>query len=141
VKHYSDKDFVALLEAVEAQGGDYAAETCKPRHIKELNLKQAPPAFDTGCGEDALFHVPYDPYANVIVNEPKLIPDPSNKDRKVQARDDDDNLLYTPVSRMVNHPARGELRSVRVCANDDLMRHWPRFQEVMEDPDPSTGVK
>lgn len=110
--------------------------------IDALALKNTPPQLSTGCEEDALFDITYDPYATVTVNEPVLIPDDrpnTPKDRKRAKLDDDSNVIYTAVERRAEVPAGadGELRVLRVCANDDLMREWPRFQHVIQDRDPS----
>ena len=141
MKHYNDQDFVRLLEANEAQGGEYLAETCIPRHIKELDLKKATPVYSTGCAEDAVFAVAYDPSATVTVHEPVLIPDPQNKDRKIQERDEDGTLHSHPVEHSVDGGNHGALHVLRVCANDDLMRHWPRFRKYILDADPMTGAR
>ena len=141
MKHYTDQDFVNLLEAVERQGGEYVPETCIPHRVKELDLQHAKPVYSTGCAEDALFVVPYDAHATVTVDEPVLIPDPQNASRKIQKRDDDGTLHSHPVEHSDEGGSVGELHMIRVCANDDFMRRWPRFQDAMKDPDPMTGVR
>lgn len=138
MKHYHMSDEVRLIEAVEAQGGKYLPETCAADEIEYVmpdGSVRTP--LSTGCEEDSLFLVAYDANETVNVREPILIEDPSPdapKGRKKQKRDGK-TLLFTAVERS-GEGEIGEKSTVRVCANDDLMREWPRFRGEMHHPDP-----
>lgn len=140
MKHYTNRDFVRLMDAVETDGGVYSVEECHSHEIDDLSKMGQKPAMSTGCEEAAIFEVAYDPSATVTVPEPILIPDDSPdapEGRKMQARDDDGRLRNRLVER--KGEIRTDFRRARVCANDDLMRLWPRFAAAMKDPDPMTG--
>jgi hypothetical protein len=140
VKHYTNADFVRLISEVERQDGMYPVVECHSHEIDDLSKMGHKPAMSTGCEEAAIFEVAYDPQADVEVPTPVLIDDDSPdapKGRRKQDRDDDGRLKST----IVVHPGAPSdtLSTATVCANDDLMRLWPRFQRVIRDPDPATG--
>jgi hypothetical protein len=141
VKHYSNRDFVRLLTAVENDGGTYSGDECQYHEIDELTKMGHKPALSTGCEEAALFDVAYDPSSTVDVPEPILIEDDDEnapQGRKKQRRNADAELEWTVVTREGDDT--DSFRTARVCANDDLMRLWPRYRNAMRDPDPTTGV-
>jgi hypothetical protein len=142
VKHYTNPDFVRLISEVELQDGLYPMMECHAHEIDDLSCRVAPrPPMSTGCEEPALFEVAYDPGATVQVPTPILDED-DNPDapmgRKKQRRDENGELEFIYVEDVARTPS-DVLQTVTVCANDDLMRLWPRFQHVIRDPDPATG--
>lgn len=146
MKHYTPGDEARLIDEVEEQGGKYlAGERHMAYEIDGLALLKEGPPLSSGCEEDALFFVPYDPFKTVIVNEPILEPDPSPdapSGRKRTRMGKDGAPLYEEVERGgTDSPPEGVLSVVKVCANDDLMRNWPRFQHRMEHTDPITGLR
>jgi hypothetical protein len=56
---YSKKEFFNLAEAVEAQGGEHLDEMCKS-HTYEFSGKKIKPVTLAGCGNSALFEIPYE---------------------------------------------------------------------------------
>lgn len=142
MKHYTLGDEARLIDEVEEQGGTFLQETCMVTEIDDLHMKGVGPQLSSGCEEDALFEIPYDPAATVTVNQPLMEPDPdpdAPSDRKRAYRDEKGFVVYESVEHKVPGEGHGVLHTLRVCANDDLMRHWPRFQHRMKDPDPLTG--
>lgn len=144
MKHYTPGDEARLIDEVEAQGGRYlAGERHTSDEIDDLKLPDMGPPLSTGCEEDALFLVAYEPFKTVEVNEPILEddPDPSAPSgRKRQRKAEDGTPLYEVVERGgTGDGGEAVLATVQVCANDDLMRNWPRFQHRMKNHDPLTG--
>lgn len=125
MKHYTDRDVARLIDAVEAQHGRYLhGETCMAEEIDDLTLSNQGPPLSTGCEQEAMFLVAYDPFATVLVNEPILEPDPdpdAPSGRKRQRKSAAGEPLYEPVERGGTGSADGTLSTVRVCANDDLI--------------------
>jgi hypothetical protein len=142
MKHYTHRDFVSLISEVERQGGVYPVIECHAHEIDELVCAAAKkPPMSTGCEEPAIFEVPYDQTAEVDVREPILVPDDAHgapKGRSKQRRDEEGKLEFKIVTRE-GAPDGDTFATVTVCANDDLMRLWPRFQDKMRDRDPLTG--
>jgi hypothetical protein len=140
VRHFSGPDFVRLIQEVERQGGTYPMEVCAASEIKELSRPGHKPAMSNGCGEAALFHVNYDPSASVDVPEPLLVPDESPNapmGRTKQRRDEDGRAEWSVVRREGVEGAGPA--TATACANDDLMREWPRYRHVIADVDPTRG--
>lgn len=146
MKHYRDIDAARLMEAVAQQGGRWLDET----HASQEHEFIYPDGttrrmVDNSCEEEALFLVAYDPTEKVLVNEPRLIPDPSldaPQGRRIAQKDADGIVIYDEVL----HPGvptadkgREGRGFVKVCANDDLMREWPRFKDHMRHSDPTRG--
>lgn len=137
MKHYTDRDFIALIDEIQEQEGRHLPERCMADELEfKLQDGSTQHVLGNGCEEDALFLVPYDPDEAVSVNEPILEPDPdSPKTRKRQAMTTDGRPRWKVVPH--GNPDVPAARStVRVCANDDLMRAWPRFRDVIQDRDP-----
>ncbi len=57
--NYSEPEFFALLEAVEGQGGEHLDEQCKAKRYEFVGSDQKPVTLPS-CGNNALFHVPYE---------------------------------------------------------------------------------
>lgn len=57
--NYSESEFYALMESVEQQGGEHLDKMCKAKTYKMVNPKSKPVTI-AGCGNSALFKVPYD---------------------------------------------------------------------------------
>lgn len=125
--NYHPDDFLNLVAEVEDQGGAHlTSDTCKPTHFR-LNLPidednpQGPKASKristTGCHRRAKFLVPL--LSDEEVGEFSGTADESRFDF-----DDDKN----PVKMMSDDitPAL-----VKVCAVDDSMGLWPRYQSAM----------
>lgn len=143
MKHYTDTDFVRLIDEVEAQGGKHLPGRCMADEIEfEMTDGSVRHTLGTGCEEDALFRVVYDQNADVDVPEPILEKDSrpgAPEDRRRQALDEDGNGRWT----VVHHKGSGDTvdrGTVQVCANDDLMREWPRFRHAMKHSDPVHGT-
>lgn len=106
---YSPDDFLALLEEVERQGGAHDPDPCIPREFK-IEL-----------------------------------PDASGKKRTRRAhttgcgRDSIFIVPYEPAGKDAEERRAMRARKAgfaRVCANDDLVGHWPRFAGIIALPDP-----
>lgn len=138
MKHYTHTDAARLIDEVERQGGQFLAETCMSHEIDGLVCKAAPkPPLSTGCEEEALFLVPYDPSATVRVPTPVLEPDdhPDAPDGRQRRACDEEGVELWTMEPDEGTPTN-VLSAVKVCANDDLMRAWPRFAGVIRDRDP-----
>lgn len=148
MEHYTAADEARLIDEVETQGGKYLHERHMADEIDELRYDAAGKDLGTimssGCEQNALFEVKYDPYAAVTVNEPILEPDP-NPDapsgRKRTRIGDDGAPLYEVVERGSQNVIDNAPGVLVVCADDDLMRNWPRFEGRMEHADPLTGLR
>lgn len=145
MRHYRDADAARLMEGVAAQGGRWLDETCaSEEHEFIMPNGKVRTMLGTGCEETALFLVKYDPAETVIVNEPRLVEDDdpdAPKGRRKALTDDDDLVICDPVEHKGEpSPFPNEERAfVKVCANDDLMREWPRFRKLMQHGDPTKG--
>jgi len=112
--NYHPDDYVALCNAIEAEGGNLPPEPCSG-HV--FRLKQPDPSgkmvwkcFSTvHCDESALADVPYDPKLHV-----RLMDD-----------EDSDVCIVEHVGEKLDKGM------VRVCAVDDAIGLWPRFQGVV----------
>lgn len=102
-------DFIALSNAVIADGGVCLVEPCGPKPFK---LKQPNAAGKnewktlnrTYCGQSALMEIPYDPKAHI-----RLV-------------------------GVVDHLGEsGSVRKLRVCAVDDCVGLWPRYKDVISE--------
>lgn len=150
---YAHEDFIRLMGEVEEQGGEHVDETCM---WDEITFKMPDgtetSAKSSGCEKDVLFDVPYDPSATVLVPEPVLEVDesrsgwdddqgdhhPTHKTKLVEDPNDPDRRI--PLIEYVER--EGELAEggvftllpVRVCALEDNIGMWPRFQHVIKDP-------
>lgn len=117
--NYHPDDFLALSDEVENQGGYVQPDECTPvefrRKWKDGGWKRDHTA---GCGMPARFGITYDP------SEPVHI--------ETAAYDEQGNKLYDVV---IDHP--GEqiegAAYAAVCAVDDDMGRWPRFEHVIEE--------
>lgn len=145
MKHYTDQDFVRLIEAVEADGGKYLAETCVSEEYDfVMQDARVTRMIGNDCEEDALFLVAYDPSATVEVPTPILVPDTRSgapKGRKMRKKNDAGQEEWTLETAVGDSTQEATLELVKVCANDDLMRLWPRFQRQMKDNDPVFGSR
>jgi hypothetical protein len=145
MKHYTNPDFVRLIDAVESSGGFYPMEDCMAHEIDDLVSKIAPrPPMSTGCEEAALFDVAYDPAQPVEVNEVILVLDDSPdapEGRHKADKDEEGNVRWKIVERPGENVPDDIRYTARVCANDDLMRLWPRFRHAIRDRDPITGQR
>lgn len=128
--NFHPDDFLSLIEEVESQGGAHlSGETCKPSQFR-LNLPvdfenpKGPKAnrtvFTTGCKRRAKFLVPLLPDA-YFYDHPGL----DDEDGAPVVMDFDDN--EHPQALMDD----GSPALAKVCAVDDAMGLWPRFQDAM----------
>lgn len=112
--NYHPDDFLALTEEVERQGGYVQPDTCFPtqfrRRMPDGTWKRD---HTTGCGLPARFGITYDP------TEPVYF----------ESRDDDGEKV------IIDHPGEKVEGAAyaAVCAVDDSMGRWPRFQHVIEE--------
>jgi hypothetical protein len=110
---YSDT-FINLLEEVERQGGELLPETCLPsEYIITVNKPHGGvkkrKVLTTGCGKEMRLEIPYDPSAKVTV--------PGVATRQ------------SPNPEPVAHDGDHGQGTVIVCAEDDGVHFWPRFEK------------
>jgi hypothetical protein len=147
VKRYTDLDFVRLIDEVEAQGGRHLPERCMADEIEyDMPDGSVRHTLGNGCEEDTLFAVAYDGNATVEVEEPILVPDKrpgAPKGRRRQDIDENGTGRWQLVLHEGDADSGGvaERSTVHVCANDDLLRMWPRFRHVIHDGDPLLGTR
>jgi hypothetical protein len=113
--NYHPEDFVKLSYQIEAEGGTLLNEVCRGH---EFRLKQPDPSGTlrwkrfqtTHCDQSALATVPYDPTLHI------------------RLMDDDE-----PDVCIVEHPGEKSIKhgAVTVCAVDDAIGLWPRYQGVV----------
>lgn len=113
--NYHPDDYVALCTEIEASGGTLLHEPCSGTVFR---LKQPDPSgkmvwkrFETShCNESARAQIPYDSTLHI------------------RLMDDDE-----PDVCIVEHTGEKELGvgTVQVCAVDDAIGLWPRFQGVV----------
>lgn len=125
--NYHPDDFLNLVEEVEAQGGVHlSTDTHKPNHFHmnlpvDENNPTGPKArrrvSTVGCWRTAQFLVPQLPEAYFMSDE-EIATDPSF--------DFDDTKHPVAVMSDGETPALA-----KVCAVDDSMGLWPRFQNAM----------
>lgn len=97
------EEFLALMAAVEAGGGQLLPDLCEPT---KLRLEQPTAAgemrpkdiFTTGCGDESRFVIPYD----------------------------------VPAGREGKRQRKHGAGFVTACAYDDRMDLWPRFLNAAE---------
>lgn len=123
--NFHPDDFLSLIEEVEAQGGVHlTSEACTPPTFR-LNQPINPEDPNgpkrniriemTGCHRRAKFLVP-------------LLPDAYLYDRdELHTQEFDFNDQENPVTRFSD----GAPALAKVCAVDDAMGLWPRFQDAM----------
>ena len=125
--NFHPDDFLALIDEVENQGGVHVAdETHMPVHFRmNLPIDEANPqgpkhnvrVSTTGCHRRALFLVPMLPEA-YFMDEEEIATSPDF--------DFDDSKHPTVTMADGDTPAL-----TKVCAVDDSMGLWPRFQGAM----------
>jgi hypothetical protein len=129
--NFHPDDFLSLIEAVEQQGGAHlSAETCKPSYFRinqpvKADEPQGPKrnvrVGTTGCRRHAKFLVQLLPDAYIIAHA-----DGEELEDLLHICDFDDR----------NHPqatmSDGSPALAKVCAVDDAMGLWPRFQDAMQ---------
>lgn len=125
--NYHPDDFLGLVAEVETQGGVHLpSETCKPTAFR-MNLpidednpqgpKKNVRVLTTGCNRRAKFLV-------------SLLPDAYFDQHPA---DDPTKFDFEGPTRMM---ADGETPALaKVCAVDDSLGLWPRFQEAMKTGD------
>lgn len=148
---YTNEDFIRLMSAVDADGGEHLDETCamdeitytlpEGRHIVEHTH---------GCENETLFAIPYDPDSTVLVPEPILEDDPERdtytapdgteqhvtRAKKIHNEATGrDEVLFEIVERGPDADNGGlaTLGVVKACAVGDNVGMWPRFQHAMRD--------
>lgn len=148
---YTNADFVRMISAVDAQGGELLDETCaKEEVIYEIPGRKKPVVdYTHGCENETLFRIPYEADATVMVPEPVLEEDPDRSGwtdlqgndrrttRSVKDEDEDGNevVVFEMVERESPYEGGGviEKGTVRVCALADNVGMWPRFAGVCQD--------
>lgn len=137
-----DMDFINLLSRVEKQGGEHSERVCSQTiYDSEHDAGQHAQGkrIIAGCGATTYLKVPYDPYADVWVDEPVLVPHPKRENchisQKKAVKGPDGNWFDQVVTKRVlrkGEPAKkktGEKRIIEVCAHHDSVFDWPRFLE------------
>lgn len=142
--NYHPDDFLSLIEAVEAQGGAHLSELCKP-DLFRLNLPiddenpKGPKAnrklTTTGCRRRAKFLVPL--LTNDYVDDIDLLDgafhgeydEDGSLERRPAEEEDFDFDKDHPKQKLMGD---GTPMLAKVCAVDDAMGLWPRFQNAMQ---------
>lgn len=75
---YDPDDFLALLEEVERKGGMHLDDPCLPKEFKiklpdSSGKRRTRRAFTSGCGQDKLFVIPYDPASRSDEERKKML--------------------------------------------------------------------
>lgn len=132
--YYSQHQILNLIEAVEDAGGAHLRdEPCVPRDIvyevKTRTSKNTRIHVDsTGCGRPSKFLIPYLPTAEV------QIPLDKDPDSGILVRDARVVVdLHMGIDRVTDDEAKrleaSDAGAVTVCAYDDCVGLWPRFQD------------
>lgn len=147
----TNDDFIRLIDAVEAQNGEYVDDTCHADEIiyDDPKTKGKIVAMTSGCEKPTVFEIPYDPTEEVAVPEPILEPDPdrsewpgpdgemrqTRRSKKVELEDGSKQVLWEVVVREGEDidPSTMGRPKVTVCAQDDNVGMWPRFAGVLQD--------
>jgi hypothetical protein len=126
--NYSPDDFMRLMEEAERQGGAHLNERCVPGKYKlplPVAGKEKPQMreiFTTGCNSEALFVIPYDPARHVVIPSYNGKDDPAGDDKTMTVSVADNNATMNRGGGFT-----------RVCAVDDDIGRWPRFQKAIKD--------
>jgi hypothetical protein len=143
--NYTNADFIRLMSEVEEQGGEHLDAVCGGQEYSFVMPDgKAKTHFTSGCENESMFHVSYDPYATVMVPEPVLEPDPTRDGRSHRAkleRDpaDPEGKRKRPIVVMVERQAvppagmENQPSAARVCAGHDDLGRWPRFRHALKD--------
>jgi hypothetical protein len=130
--NYHPDDFFALIQEAESQGGAHvSSEPCKPTTFRldqpidpdrPRGPKRSQKFQTAGCHRRAKFLLPMLPEAYFDGKE--LVDwDETSADEVDFDFDDDNNPMLTMST--------GEPALTKVCAVDDAMGLWPRFQDTM----------
>lgn len=119
--NYEQQDFLDLISEVERQGGELLERRCQGRTIRQQSGSgiQAYTANTTGCRKQSMFDVMYLEDHQVKMGDPgrfKPIPRPRKH-----------------IERTGGFSTTTEPQFATVCAIDDSMGLWPRFQHVVSD--------
>lgn len=144
--NYHPDDFLSLIEEVEHQGGAHLSnEICKPDQFR-LNLpiddekptgaKASRKLTTTGCHRRAKFLVPLlpDEYVDEVdlLENAGAIGEGKDFERREWREPTDEDFDF---DRDYEHQALmgdGTPHLAKVCAVDDAMGLWPRFNAVMQ---------
>lgn len=141
---FGDIEFIKLLGEVEIQGGGHSAKICSQRIYDRDgdagDVTRVEKRIMPGCGMPSFLEIPYDPYADVTVDEPVMVPDPKRKGchiskkrwvmrdgKSVEEVETKKVLRQGPIEKRTS----GELRLIEVCAYHDGAFQWPRFRETV----------
>lgn len=127
--NYKPKDFIALSNEVEQQGGKLLLGPCtgKPISYKVpvAGKRVRKNYFTTHCGTSARMEIPYDSSTHVLLEE--------------------DNEGVGEQVIIVDHPGEKHPKDevATVCAVDDCVGLWPRFAEVVSEDSyqPHSGIE
>ena len=140
--NFHPDDFLSLVEEAERQGGSHLNEVCEPTHFRlDLPVDEDNPQgprvnrrlSTTGCHRHAKFLVallPDEYFAHHDLTDSTIAEierDGTTTHRMVEHDDfdfqDDDNRMAVMSD--------GTPALAKVCAVDDAMGLWPRFQDAM----------
>lgn len=141
--NYHPDDFLSLIEEAERQGGAHLSEVCNPDTFR-LNLpiddekptgaKASRKLTTTGCRRRAKFLVPLLPdayFSQVDLLEGAVhVTYDDDGDREVRPAEDSD-FDFNPEHEHQALMGDGTPMLAKVCAVDDAMGLWPRFQDAM----------
>lgn len=119
--NYDPDDFILLVSTVESEGGYVQPDACEGRPLMyELDGKTRK-VLTTHCNLHARMAVPYDPSEPIDLETYAELPRQGGK---------------TTVRNRIKHdgePTKQNVNVVPVCAVDDAVGLWPRYQHLMGD--------
>ena len=141
--NFHPDDFLSLIEEVEGQGGAHlASESCKPTSFR-LNQPIDPDRPDgkmhsvvfktTGCHRRAKFLVPRLPEAYFMDGNhvDAVITDVDRHGVRIEYPANEADFDFDDSENPMALAKDGEPLMAKVCAVDDAMGLWPRFQDAM----------
>lgn len=144
--NFHPDDFLALIEEVEQQGGAHLTnEVCRPETFTlDLPIDEDEPKghtrstklYTVGCRRRAKFLVPLlpDAYlkeAHVLRGAKHGTIDPNNPDNIVRRPAEQSDFDFNDESNPRALMGDGSPMLAKVCAVDDAMGLWPRFESAM----------
>lgn len=152
--NYHPDDFLSLVSEVEEQGGTHTHEQCMPRGLRFDNQPPNITNFDdtdprvtkivgsAGCKRAAKFVVPLlpDEIVEVVLAETfdggMTIADPTGvPDEFIHRQAEEEDFDFNDDDHPEALSLSGKPIPATVCAIDDAMGLWPRFEAAMHTGD------